>query len=317
MGILTVTGESGCRQQEAARLVAQRLHFELISESTIRRVITEQFHSENAIPDKAWAPVATGILARLARAHHLVTDFAGAEFLFTNFPNVVRVHFVAPETQRIGALMIDHRLDRNAARVLGRQLDSQRRAGTLSRFGRTAAKHTTYDLTLNGSTVDVETAAQAIEVVCHSRGLSEQGLLSSSAEAQIEFQVRLQLAKFGIHPPGKVSLKVAAFVHPSEQIFANLLDFYGIGWEYEPKSFPISWDKDGKALESFTPDFYLPEFDLYLELTTMKQSLVTKKNRKVKLLRSIYPHLNIQVFYQKDIQNLIFKHGIAGREMRS
>ena len=66
-------------------------------------------------------------------------------------------------------------------------------------------------------------------------------------------------------------------------------------------------------LESFTPDFYLSELDLYVELTTMKQSLVTRKNRKVRLLRELYPHINIQVFYQKDFENLIFKYGLAER----
>jgi hypoxanthine phosphoribosyltransferase len=96
-------------------------------------------------------------------------------------------------------------------------------------------------------------------------------------------------------------------------MFANLLDFYRIAWEYEPRSFPIHLDADGKALEAFTPDFYLPEFALYVELTTMKQSLVTRKNRKVRLLRELYPTLNIQVFYQKDFENLIFKYGLAAR----
>ena len=131
--------------------------------------------------------------------------------------------------------------------------------------------------------------------------------------AAIEF--RLQLSRHGIAPASHVQLKRAVFVHPSEEIFANLLDFYRIAWEYEPKSFPISWDKDGKVLEAFTPDFYLPEVDLYVELTTMKQANVTRKNRKVKLLRTIYPNINIQVFYQKDFQNLIFKYGLAERPM--
>jgi hypoxanthine phosphoribosyltransferase len=54
----------------------------------------------------------------------------------------------------------------------------------------------------------------------------------------------------------------------------------------------------------------LPEFDLYVELTTMKQTLVTRKNRKIKMLRAVYPHINIQVFYQKDFQDLVFKHGL-------
>ena len=95
--------------------------------------------------------------------------------------------------------------------------------------------------------------------------------------------------------------------------FANLLDFYGIEWDYEPRSFPLQWDKDGKVSEAFTPDFYLPEFNLYVELTTMKQANVTKKNRKIRLLRSIYPHVNIQVFYQKDVQDLVMKYGLPER----
>jgi hypoxanthine phosphoribosyltransferase len=152
-----------------------------------------------------------------------------------------------------------------------------------------------------------------IQVAAEARRLVEQGLWSEAAEAQLQFQVRLQLAKHGIEPPDRVSLKRGLFSHPSEQIFANLLNFYRIEWEYEPRSFPLQWDKDGRVIESFTPDFYLPELDLYVELTTMKQSLVTKKNRKVKLLRTMYPHLNIQVFYQKDVQNLIFKYGLADR----
>jgi hypothetical protein len=117
-------------------------------------------------------------------------------------------------------------------------------------------------------------------------------------------------------PPDKVALPRKLFAHPSEEIFANLLDFYRIPWEYEPRSFPIQWDREGKVSEAFTPDFYLTEFDLYVELTTMKQSLVTKKNRKVKLLKELYPHVNIQVFYQKDFENLIFKYGLAERAVK-
>jgi hypoxanthine phosphoribosyltransferase len=114
-------------------------------------------------------------------------------------------------------------------------------------------------------------------------------------------------------PPGAVRLPDKTFAHPSERIFANLLDFYRIAWEYEPRSFPVQWDAEGRISESFTPDFYLAEFDLYVELTTMKQSLVTRKNRKIRLLRELYPHLSVQIFYQKDFENLIFKYGLAER----
>jgi hypoxanthine phosphoribosyltransferase len=192
-------------------------------------------------------------------------------------------------------------------------LEYAERSSRRKRFGRATAASGQFDLVCNADTFDAEQMAQLIESATRARGILEQGYLSPSAEAQLQFQFRLSLAKHGIHPTGRAAAhrKPNAFVHPSEQIFANLLDFYRIAWEYEPRSFPVQWDTDGNVLEAFTPDFYLPEFDLYVEITTMKQSLVTKKNRKVKLLKTIYPHLNIQVFYQKDFQDLVFKYGLA------
>lgn len=109
-----------------------------------------------------------------------------------------------------------------------------------------------------------------------------------------------------------VSDKVAGtrFAHPSERVAAQILDFYRIAWEYEPTTFPLEWDKHGNVLASFAPDFYLPEFDLYIELTTMNQKLVTKKNRKVRRLKELYPDVSIKILYQKDFRKLLFKYGI-------
>lgn len=98
------------------------------------------------------------------------------------------------------------------------------------------------------------------------------------------------------------------FVHPSEEEFARILDFYRIKWVYEPRSFPLRWDGD-RVTEMFTPDFYLPGLDLYVELTTMKQSLVTRKNRKLRELRELYPDVNIRLLYRKDYQSLLEKYG--------
>ena len=77
------------------------------------------------------------------------------------------------------------------------------------------------------------------------------------------------------------------FAHQSEAELARILDFYGVAWRYEPDVFPISWNADGKVVESFAPDFYLPEIEIYLELTTLKQALVRKKNRKLRWLRQL------------------------------
>jgi hypothetical protein len=110
-----------------------------------------------------------------------------------------------------------------------------------------------------------------------------------------------------------VSERVAAvtFAHPSERVAAQILDYDGIRWDYEPTTFPIEWDARGDVIASFAPDFYLPDFDLYIELTTMSQKLVTKKNRKVRRLRELYPDVSIKIFYQKDFRALCFKYGLA------
>ena len=94
------------------------------------------------------------------------------------------------------------------------------------------------------------------------------------------------------------------FAHNSERQFAKLLDFYAIDWEYEPRTFVLETDDEGRVTEAFSPDFYLPEQDLYLEVTVMKQSLVTRKNRKLRKLRERYPHVNVKLFYKRDIERL-------------
>lgn len=105
-------------------------------------------------------------------------------------------------------------------------------------------------------------------------------------------------------------IKSVKFAHSSERECAKILDFYKIKWLYEPKTFPIEWNEEGKVTQSFTPDFYLPEFDLYIELTTLNQRLVTKKNQKIRRLKELYSGINIKIFYQKDFRNLLLKYGL-------
>jgi hypothetical protein len=99
------------------------------------------------------------------------------------------------------------------------------------------------------------------------------------------------------------------FAHASEAEMSRILDFYGVRWEYEPHTFPILWNLDGDVVESFSPDFYLPDLDLYLEMTTLRQKLVRKKNRKLRRLRELYPDLNVKLFYARDFRALMLKYG--------
>src|SRR5882762_1103809 len=102
------------------------------------------------------------------------------------------------------------------------------------------------------------------------------------------------------------------FAHASEAEFARILDFYAVRWEYEPHVFPILWNLDGTVVESFSPDFYLADFDTYLELTTLRQPLVRKKNRKLRRLRELYPEIRIKLLYARDFRALMLKYGKLG-----
>ena len=115
-------------------------------------------------------------------------------------------------------------------------------------------------------------------------------------------------------PPGMLDPPLpheqVRFAHNSERQFARLLDFYGIEWHYEPTTFTLERDKAGNPVQAFTPDFYLPAYDLYIEITTLNQKLVTKKNRKVRRLAELYPDVKVKVLYQRDYVSLLVKYGL-------
>lgn len=100
------------------------------------------------------------------------------------------------------------------------------------------------------------------------------------------------------------------FIHPTEEAFARVLDFYGIEWQYEPRTFPLEWDEDGNVSEAFTPDFYLPSQDLFIELTTVRPQLVTHKNRKMQRMHELYPQINIKLFKRREMRDMMVKYGL-------
>jgi hypothetical protein len=100
------------------------------------------------------------------------------------------------------------------------------------------------------------------------------------------------------------------FANRAELECAKVLDFYGVPWDYEPRTFVLEQDEDGRTTEAFTPDFYLPDQDLYLEVTVMKQSLVTRKNRKLRKLRKLYPEVKIKLFYERDFERIAARYGL-------
>lgn len=109
-------------------------------------------------------------------------------------------------------------------------------------------------------------------------------------------------------PPRKGVSADSSFAHESEAHFAELLDFYGVDWEYEPVEFVLDWHENGRPSAAFRPDFYLPEHQMFIELTTLSQKLVTKKNAKVRRLRELHPEVEIKLLYQRDYEALLAKY---------
>ena len=174
--------------------------------------------------------------------------------------------------------------------------------GTLRAYSRTSREFTSRE------EVFLTTAANLVGIV-----------LESGRFTEIEKPLLESEAKIAPHPaPLASQLKPMAFAHPSEEEFARLLDFYQIEWLYEPRSFQLRWD-EGKGSEMFTPDFYLPGLDLYIEMTTLKPGLTREKNRKVRRLRELYPEANIKLLARRDYDRLIAKYGhgpLAGTKTR-
>lgn len=106
------------------------------------------------------------------------------------------------------------------------------------------------------------------------------------------------------------------FIHPIEEAFARILEYYGVEWEYEPRTFPLEWDDKGNVTEAFKPDFYLPQQNLYVELTTLRPKLTLRKNRKMKRIQELYPEINIKLFKRRELRNMMLRFGMVDEAER-
>lgn len=121
----------------------------------------------------------------------------------------------------------------------------------------------------------------------------------------------MNVAPLAAGAPAPSTIEDARFAHESEEEFARILDFYGVRWQYEPRTFPLKRADDGRIIEAFSPDFYLVDLGLYIELTTLKQGLVTDKHRKLRRLRELYPEVQIKLLHKRDYLSLLSKYGIG------
>lgn len=153
-----------------------------------------------------------------------------------------------------------------------------------------------YDLVINTSRVTADEGANLIEA------FAAEHHIHKALEAETKNNESMNHQKENV-----------VFKNATEEEFAHILDMYGIEWVYEPKTFPIEWDIAGNIKSAFAPDFYLPRFDMYLELTIMDQKYVTKKNKKLRKVQELYPGTNIKIVYKRDFEELVNRlNGFAG-----
>ncbi|MBC7320926.1 cytidylate kinase-like family protein [bacterium] len=304
--IITISREFGCNGTEVAERLAKKLKFLLvnkryINESMVKYGLTEeQLESleESSLQPfnetrKRYIELMNQLILDLAEERPIVLLGRGGQFLFRNHPSAFHVKLIGSIENRVTEIMAQYKLDKVSALKLISEQDRRRDLYISKIFGGDWHDPSLYSLVIN---MDYFNVSNAVKMISRSIKLAEKN-------SHVKLEESSETLK-------DATGSIPHFAHSSEEEFAKLLDFYRIRWLYEPKTFILECDSEGNITSAFTPDFYLPDFDLYIELTTQKQRLVNYKNRKIKRLKELYPNVNIKMIYGKDYKNILRKFGL-------
>jgi len=329
MAIVTISRLTGSGGREIATAIATVLNFQFIDRAGMDTVIDQQFPvrteqlSRIKKDRRVYREMVRSAIAEVAAAHNVVILGSGAQFLFARVAASLHVQIVAPLPYRIARVMRLANVDRQRAERIICERDGEKETFVNTLYGKDWRDPAHYDLVLNIDHFSNEVAVEIIAKAAQAKGIEATPVELPPQLREEILTTKLDVAQMADTDDGQSDSireaelenepleKLSEFAHPSEREFARVMDFYRIRWAYEPKTFPIEWDDNHNVIKAFTPDFYLPDLDLFIELTTMKQSLVTKKNRKVRLLRELYPEVNIKILYERDYKNLIWKYGLS------
>jgi len=323
MAVITISRQFGSGGEAVARLVAEKMGYLLVNKAMIVENLRsygveddfDQFDEKNfrLIEQAGYREIEEKRRHYLETLHNFIYDLAirenlvilgrGGQVLFKDFPPALHVKIIAPLKGRLELVCKSYGLDEAVAARLIEEQDQDRREYLRQIFGYNWLDLDLYHLVLNTGLFGLEEAVAL--VVNAARVKEEMGDFPLSLP-----EGSLQEHGLLISQVQDATGNAPSFAHPSEEEFARMLDFYQIKWLYEPKTFPLEWDSEGNITVAFSPDFYLPEQDLYVELTTQKQKLVWRKNKKIRRLREIYPQVKIKIIYGRDYRGLLQKYGI-------
>jgi cytidylate kinase len=304
MAILTLSRQMGSLGDEVAEVLARRTGWELITRSQLLarffghvtnphelRMLTESarhFLHEDA-SGTVYKTHLEYALHRMALSQSAILVGFGAQAVFTDDPEAMHVRITASQDIRLGRVRKQYHLAPEDARQILETSDRKQKRFVSTVFGIDISDSSRYHLTLNTDALCVDECAAAVYALVEARG----ALLRLEKQTQ---EMTAVVDNLPGHP---------LFKNQAEIELATILDMYQIEWRYEPRTFPVEWDAEGNVTMAFSPDFYLPNFNTYIELTTMNQKYVTMKNRKAKKVRELYPGTNIKIMYKKDFQSLI------------
>ena len=227
-------------------------------------------------------------LASESRDKDLIILGMGGSVLLSGFPGALHVRVTASETTRLNTIARKYHITTDEASEVLTIADRKHRKFVRTVYGKDITSPEQFDLILNTDRLSVDECVDAVVELARKHDLRVRLSESNENSGTIDHQTRN-----------------TAFKNETEEEFARILSMYNIEWLYEPKTFPVEWDAEGNVTMAISPDFYLPRFNLYLELTTMDQRYVTKKNKKMRLVKELYPGTNIRIVYKKDFNELV------------
>ncbi len=304
MFFITVSRQTGSLGDEITQLLSKRLGLDVITHDFVMTKWLPEVATAHDLRMLAESPgyylnrCSTGIsfaeyirarLEEIIEKQSVIILGLGAQLIFSAHPNALHVRIIASHAVRMARVLQTHRLEKHDAERFLELSDRKHRRYINTIYGKDWSDPGLYHITLNTDHLGIEESVS---------------LLAYMAE------IRKAAIAQPVKPQDIELTKPRSFKHQSEEEFSKILDMYNIKWEYEPRTFPIEWDAEGNITKAFSPDFYLPDFDTYIEITTMEQKYVAEKKKKVHRLKELYPGTNINIVFKNDFYSLLKRFGL-------
>lgn len=314
MAIITISRQSGSLGDELSRYLADKLGCKVITreyalenffgelnEGTVNRLneSAKFFLSPMKGSDLTYKECLVSKLLSTAEElkpdENLIIVGLGGCVIFKDNPKALNIRVFSSEGTRINRIAKHLNITSEAASRTLEIGDRKHKKFVSTLFERDLNDSDLYDLSVNTDRMTVDEAASAVISFVSARNLRNR-ITAETINTEVSDHQTENIV----------------FKNQTEEEFARILDMYNIKWNYEPKTFPIEWDAEGNIKMAFSPDFYLPKYDTYLELTVMDQRYVTKKNKKLRKVKELYPGTNIRIVYKKDFTELCARLNMLG-----